>query len=294
MKNYKKCKLGVIILNYGNPSNTINLIHYLRKIIIIKKIIIIDNFSNIINSNILKKEVKKINSVKILLKLKKKNTGYADANNFGLDKCFRTFKLNYALVLNPDIKILNFIDPKIFENKINYKKKIIFTGIIQEKKKIHSLFKFNQIFLSSNKYTYKTSNQKLPIHCSGSCIGFTKAFWFSEGGFSTDYFLYYEELDLIYRFFKKYNKYPKLISIDSLKIKHFQNQTMGSNKIERSYTVDYWSSRSRLIFLIKNKPIFLIFGIFYNLTKALLKLIELKFTNATRILIGTIDGLNKF
>ena len=261
MKNYKKCKLGVIILNYGNPSNTINLICYLRKITIVKKIVIIDNFSNISNSNILKKEVKKINSVKIFLKLNKKNKGYAYANNFGLEKCFRNFKLNYALVLNPDIKILKFVDAKILETKINYKKKIIFTGIIQEKKKIHSLLKFNQIFLRSNNYPYKTSNQRLPIHCSGCCIGFTKAFWLSEGGFSTDYFLYFEELDLIYRFFKKYKKYPKLITIDTLKIKHFKNQTMGSNKIERSCTVDYWSSRSRLIFLIKNKSRYLIFGI---------------------------------
>ena len=41
----KKNKLGIVILNYGDPSYTINLLTNLVKLKEITKIIIVDNFS---------------------------------------------------------------------------------------------------------------------------------------------------------------------------------------------------------------------------------------------------------
>lgn len=142
MKNYERFKIGVIVLNYGNPDNTLKLIHSLIKISIIKKIILVDNFSSQNNSILLSKKIKKINSNKIILKLNKKNLGYGRGNNIGLKICFKNLKLNYALLLNPDVKIINFFNGNTLKKNIDFNKKIIFTGKIKEKKKIFFIISF--------------------------------------------------------------------------------------------------------------------------------------------------------
>lgn len=143
----------------------------------------------------------------------------------------------------------------------------------------------------SKNYKKRMSDQNMPIYCSGSCIGFTKAFWKSEGGFSSDYFLYFEELDLIYRFFNKYKKFPKIIALKSLKINHLKNRSMGENDHEISQTVDFWSSRSRLIFVKKFKAFYLLNSLIYNMLKIFQRLIQFKLKNIFLIITASKKGL---
>lgn len=287
----KKNKLGIVILNYGNPSYTINLLTNLVKLKEINKIIIVDNFSKKKNYKILKKEIYSLKKKKIIL-IKRKNLGYAAGNNCGLKYCFDTLKLNYGLVLNPDIylkKNINFTS--IY--KLNHKDQIIFTSVIKEKDEIYSLLKFNEFNFKSSKFKKSISDQKLPIYVSGSCIGFTKGFWNALRGFDKDYFLYYEELDLIYKYKKKFNVFPKVVSLKQLKVNHLKNKLMIDKDNNYTTTVDYWSSFSRMLFAKKNLPYLILNALTYNLLKSLFRLAQFKFHNFFLILYGTIRGILK-
>lgn len=287
----KKISLGVIILNYGLPSYTLKLINSLVKYSEISKIIVIDNYSKSKNFDVLKINIKKINNRKIILR-KKKNLGYASGNNFGLKICFNTFNLKYALILNPDIELntkTNFSCIK----KLNFKDKILFTGQIREKGYSYSLLELNKLNFISHKYKKLISNQKLPIYVSGSCIGFTKGLWTVLRGFDEDYFLYYEELDLIYKYKKKFNIFPKVVSLKQLKVNHLKNKLMIDKNNNYTTTVDYWSSFSRMLFAKKNLPNFIFNALAYNLLKSLFRLTQFKFHNFFLILFGTIRGILK-
>ncbi len=287
----KKNKLGIVILNYGDPSYTINLLTNLVKLKEITKIIIVDNFSKKKNYEILKKKIYYLRKKKIIL-IKRKNLGYAAGNNSGLKYCFDTLKLNYGLVLNPDIylkKNINF--SSIY--KLNHKDQIIFTSVIKEKNEIYSLLRFNELNFKSSKFKQSISDQKLPIYVSGSCIGFTKGFWTALRGFDEDYFLYYEELDLIYKYKKKFNVFPKVVSLKQLKVNHLKNKLMIDKNYNFTTTVDFWSSVSRIIFAKKNLPYLILNALTYNLIKSLLRITQFKFYNFYLILSGTLKGFLK-
>ena len=287
----KKISLGIIILNYGLPSYTLKLINTLVKYSEISKIIVIDNYSKSKNFEVLKIKIKKINNSKIILR-KKKNLGYASGNNFGLKICFNTFNLKYALILNPDIELNTKINFNCIK-KLNFKDKILFTGQIKEKGFSYSLLEFNKLNFISHKYKKLISNQKLPIYVSGSCIGFTKGFWTALSGFDEDYFLYYEELDLIYKYKKKFNAFPKVVSLKQLKVNHLKNKLMIDKNNNFTTTVDFWSSVSRIIFAKKNLPYLILNALTYNLIKSLLRITQLKFYNFYLILSGTLKGFLK-
>ena len=287
----KKNSLGIVILNYGEPSYTINLLIKLIKYKEVTKIIIVDNFSKKKNYNFLKKKINSLKNKKIFL-FKRKNLGYSAGNNYGLKFCFDKLKLKYGLVLNPDINLKKNIS---FDSihKLNHKDQIIFTTMIKEKKNIYSLLRFNEFNFKSYKFKQSISNQKLPIYAGGSCIGFTKGFWQSTKGFDQDYFLYFEELDLIYKYKKKFNIFPKVVSIKQIKINHYKNKLMIDKNNNYTTTVDYWSSLSRMLFAKKNLPHFILNALAYNLLKSLFRLTQFKFHNFFLILFGTIRGILK-
>ena len=286
---YKNFKLGIVLLNYGDPKFCIDLIKSLIKIKEKFYIVIVDNFSTEHNSKKLKEFIKKYKHKFIYFK-KSKNLGYGYGNNLGLKTCFEQLKCNYSLVLNPDIILKKNFS---FSSLIKIKKNdmCIFTGIINENNKNHSLHKFNKLTLRFSDYNKKQSNGKLPIIPSGSCIGFTKKFWEDFGGFSKNYFLYFEELDLIYRYFKKYNTFPLVKVLQSIKLTHLLGGTMSIANKKQSITVDYWSCRARIIFLRIHLFWYLPIGLLYNLFKIFHRLMCFQITNIKSLILGTFSGI---
>ena len=135
---YKNYKLGIVILNFGDPKFCINLVKSLIKIKEKFNIVIVDNFSTEHNLKKLKNFIKNYKYKFVYLK-KSKNLGYGFGNNLGLKTCFDQLKCDYSLVLNPDIILkrnFSFSSLKIIKKT----DKCIFTGIISENNKNHSLF----------------------------------------------------------------------------------------------------------------------------------------------------------
>lgn len=284
---YKNFKLGIVILNYGDPKLCINLVKSLIKTKEKFNIIIVDNFSTRLNLKKLEKFIINYN-YKFIYLIKSKNLGYGVGNNLGLKMSFNQLKSDYSLVLNPDIslkKTCSFSSLKF----INKNEKCLFTGIINENNKNRSLYKFNKLTLRLSSYDKKISNGIFPVIPSGSCIGFTKKLWEKFGGFSENYFLYFEELDLIYRFHEKYKIFPKTKVISSIKLNHLQGGTMGT---EKSATVDYWSCRSRIIFLKIHFFWYLPIGLLYNFFKILRRLINFEMINIKSLILGSLSGMN--
>ena len=283
---YKNYKLGIVILNYGDPQLSFNLVKSLIKTKEKFYIVIVDNFST--KNNLRKLENFVINCKQKFIYLKRsKNLGYGFGNNLGLKTCFEQLKTDYSLVLNPDISLkknCSFSSLKM----INKDEKYLFTGIVNENNKNHSLYKFNKLTLRLSNYKKNKSDGTLPVIPSGSCIGFTKKLWKDFGGFSENYFLYFEELDLIYRFRKKYKIFPTTKVLKSIKLNHLQGGTMGS---EKTAPIDYWSSRSRIIFLRIHFIWYLPIGLFYNLIKIFHRFLSLKFINIKSLFLGTFSGL---
>ena len=112
-------------------------------------------------------------------------------------------------------------------------------------------------------------------------------------GFDEDYFLYYEELDLIYKYKKKFNVFPKVVSLKQLKVNHLKNKLMIDKNNNYTTTVDYWSSFSRMLFAKKNLPYLILNALTYNLIKSLLRITQFKFYNFYLILSGTLKGFLK-
>ena len=286
---YENYKLGIVILNFGNPKSCIDLVKSLIKIKEKFNIVIVDNFSTEHNLKKLKNFIKNYKYKFVYLK-KSKNLGYGFGNNLGLKTCFDQLKCDYSLVLNPDVSLKKKFSFSSLK-KIKKSEKCIFTGVVSENNKNHSLYKFNKLTLRLSNYNKTESNDKLPIIPSGSCFGFTKKLWKNFGGFSENYFLYFEELDLIYRYFKKYKIFPSVKVLKSIKLNHLQGGTMGNDSKNKSISVDYWSARARIIFLRIHFFWYLPMGLLYNLIKAFHRLVNYQLLNIKFLFIGTFKGI---
>ena len=279
-------KLGVVVLNFGIPEDTLKTVSQLKSLNSNINIVVVDNYSDEANKLELKESLKNVFNEQDKLILLNSNYGYSYGNNAGLRHLFEKNSCSHALVLNPDIEIKEFL---LKIDQLNTKEPILFSGVITENGSNYSRLKFNPWNFLSKKISRQT-NFKYPIYISGCCFGMNKEMWQRFGGFNENFFLYFEELDFIYRFKKKFQKFPKIVTIDSIKINHFVGGVTGASKskVISSPFSDYWSCYSRITFCIKNIPTFLFSALIYNVLKLLLRLVTLKFSNAFMILKATL------
>ena len=132
-----------------------------------------------------------------------------------------------------------------------------------------------------------------PKYISGCFWGISKKIWRRTGGFSTSYFLYFEELDFIYRYKSETGLFPDIRVFKNIKVTHLEGGSTGSSpdKALTSPFSDYWTSRSRIIFARTHLKKYIIIAIFYNILKAVVMSYKLRGSNTKNIIKGTIDGL---
>ena len=105
---------GIVILNYRAYWETIQCI---TSIAIMnnkpEQIIIVDNSSPNESYKILKETYRTVENIHVIKS--KENGGYARGNNFGIEYIRRKYELDYILLLNSDVKIIqrDFIDKLI-------------------------------------------------------------------------------------------------------------------------------------------------------------------------------------
>lgn len=95
--------VGIVIVNYNDIENTLNLINNLKDYKIINKIVVVDDNSTDNSLSVLKKlNIKKLHIIESI-----RNSGYAHSLNMGAKYLMDEYKNPYIILSNNDIEVPN-------------------------------------------------------------------------------------------------------------------------------------------------------------------------------------------
>jgi GT2 family glycosyltransferase len=81
---------------------------------------------------------------------------------------------------------------------------------------------------------------------SGACLAITSQAWLALGGFSADYFMYWEDVDFCLRCQRAGGS---IVLLDEVRVTHSVGGTQGTGRSRLYY---YYNCRNRLVFAAKN------------------------------------------
>ena len=197
-------KLTIILISYKSEKKINTFIKKIPKKI---KVLIIENSGNV---SLKKKLEKRYSNIKVFIK---RNEGVSSALNFAVKKV----KTDYFLQISPDISI-NYKDLKFFFDFA--------------KKNSDNFSAIGPRFLNADKKSHKQIDKNLysgsikSIH--GSCMFINKKKYKEIGGFDNNFFLYFEETDLIKRCL---DNSKKVLMINNIKIAH-KGRSSSSSKLD--------------------------------------------------------------
>ena len=250
-----KKDLTIIFVTYHSEKN---LIRYLKQLKKNYNIIIIENSSNYK----LEKTIKAISNAKVIIN--KKNTGFGSGANLALKKV----TTKYALHLDLDTSFTN----QSIDKLINKASQIDNFAIIGPKIKN---FKYsNKHFVK--KKVFKNTNQMNFI--DGCCLLFNMKQMKKIGFFDSNFFLYYEETDLIKRCV---DSDKNVYMLEDVKIFH-QGRSSSDSKISSSIEEhrNWHYMWSKFYFFKKHYGYFYAFiKIFRHTFSSLIKYLFFKITN---------------
>ncbi len=107
--------VGIVILNYGTPKETCDLILKINDFRNLHRIVVVDNLSGDNSATIIKKMIDQIKDNKIIFIESKENGGDAKGNNIGLRYLVEKEKCDICFIANPDI----FFEEDDFDEILN-------------------------------------------------------------------------------------------------------------------------------------------------------------------------------
>lgn len=238
-----------VIVTWNNEKVIYQLLKSIKKYEKMSEVIVVDNNSTDKTINI----VMSFKNIK-LIRLNQ-NFGFAKANNLG----FKSVKTKYVTFINPDVVLnesvikklilklenenigmlgirLNNIDGSLQPSMYNFQTPI---NIVIEQ------FKIGKFLSEKMKLKYSPENSKHDRERKTEwLIGaflFTKSSYYSEvGGFSEDYFLYSEDMDICYKYHLKGLSvvfYPELVAVHIGSVSENQTNTGKNLKLLNSFTI---------------------------------------------------------
>lgn len=230
-------KTGLVIVNYNDYKNTINLAKEASKLTSIDEIVIVDNAS----TDLEHLQSVKINKVHLLCL--KSNLGYSNGLNAGSKYLIEKYGKCNIILSNSDISIPSNKVIKSLTSKIENSQ----VGVIMPKILEHGVFKYGWKLTSSKQdlllniplinklykskfiqYDEKHFNEPLPVvDCVYGCFFMIKSDVLKEiNYFDNNVFLYYEE-NILARKLK--NKNLLTVVDTSIFVEHKHNATIGTN-----------------------------------------------------------------
>ncbi|GAA3598965.1 glycosyltransferase family 2 protein [Flavivirga amylovorans] len=237
--------ISIVIINFNTCKLTVDCIKSVKEktsTSLNYEIIVVDNCSQIEDYNALKESLKQYPDVKLVRSVI--NSGFSGGNMFGVQFA----KGNYIAFLNSDTlliddcfsEMLNFMEnnkeigvcgPKQLSKDLKWKKSFDhFHGI---RKQVFGKW-FIELF--SSKAAKRRTDYEQPIQVDfvqGSFMFFRSEAFAKVGGFDTNIFLYYEEMDICKRLLKNGYKtfhYPKVSFV------HYEGESTSlgyTKKIEK-------------------------------------------------------------
>lgn len=284
-------KTSFIFLNYGSPhlleAAISSFLTKCTSIIPAFEFIIVDNYTSDENCNAIRSIKNKYPSISIHLIFNSSNIGYGAGNNVGLRFSFENLSSNLAFVLNTDI-IFEEVHRDISFEPIASEPMLYTFNVIENHQNI-SFNEFSRFTFRSKPSDVKTKNS----YPSGCCWGMNRKMWEISKGFVESHFLYFEELEFIYRYKKGFKKFPELTKIENLTISHSQGGTTGISRDVRSRSLisEFWSARSRIKFAKNCISLSLPIAIFYNILLVAHRLAKGSPSHAKTILRATFSAL---
>ncbi len=276
--------IAVILINYNTSKYTLECIQSIvekTSSSISYQIIVVDNNSEINDYDNLKNNFPDNNSISLHRSVI--NTGFGGGNMFGTQEArakYLLFMNNDALLLNDALSILkNYMDnqPEVgLSSAQNYDEDHNLVPSFDYNKDLYRLV-LGRGFLqkkNSKKYYNRKEKHTSPITVdwvNGAFLFFRAEAFNKIGGFDTNIFLYFEEMDLCHRL--KLNSY-KTVLVPSAEILHYKSVSTGTSKnihieafishlyvIKKHYGFVHYNTLRLyfiLIFLFKPKKWFLI------------------------------------
>lgn len=287
-------KITVIVLNYGDIENLLRLFDKLKEYHKSKyecgfeiSYIIVDNFTSQQVQHQLSAFVSSI-GIPTTLILNSNNIGYGAGNNVAIREAIQN-KADYVLLLNPDLTITYLQWQEIDLEQLS--KCDLFTFRLKNGNLGGSLYTFSPVTFIERKYSelkLSIPRSSVPIYPSGACLGIKTDFLLENGLLSEKLFLYYEEIEYVFRFMRKTGLFPSVAVLSCAKLIH----TIGSTHQKKGVAsmANYYSARSRLLVLNTLGYFYLPGALFYNLVKVLRLLVACNFAAAKLVLSGTRDG----
>ena len=248
-------KIGIVIVNYNNHSDTIECIDSIEKYCKINyEIIVVDN-----NSQKECIEILRNNSYRFNLILSNKNNGFAVANNIGIDYA-KKLNCNYILLLNNDTIITkNSIETMYYEfiKRKNEKIGIVTCRITYNSKRniiwydggVIDYGKFLGVHKNKGEDFNKIKEEVVEEvdFISGCCMLIKTETIEKVGEMPIEYFMYFEDVDYCIKMKEK--GYKMIICRNSL-IYHKVSATSGGEV--SPFTIE-WGNRNRLLIIKKYK-----------------------------------------
>lgn len=233
-----------IIVTWNNEKQILPLLKSIKKFEKNSEIIVVDNASKDKTTEIIKKNYTDVEIIK-----NNKNIGFAKANNIAVSMA----KTKYLTFLNPDVELKMPIISKLIEDFDTSDIGIVGGKLINHDGSLQpSIFKFQTFFSilieqfhigklmpEFLKKKYSPENSK---HNEKECVDWlVGAFYFTTRelytkveGFSEEYFLYSEDMDLCY----KYHLIDKKVLFDpSIEVMHSggtsEKQDMSASRSEK-------------------------------------------------------------
>ena len=276
--------LSIIIINYNSSKYSIDCIQSIldheAKYSFSYEIVVVDNNSKLGDYNTLKAQLP--NSEKVQLHRSVINTGFGGGNMFGMQ--FASGR--YTLFLNNDTLVNAQTLPTMYSYMETNKKVGVctaqnfdehgdFVPSFDHFKGIRKMI-LGRSFLEKNwavSHPKRKKQHQEPVtvnFVNGACMFFRTEVFAEIGGFDTNIFLYFEEMDVCYRL--EQLGFSSVL-LPQATITHYQGVSTGS-----SFAVDCEGIISHLYVIKKNYPYFKYFFIKnYLLVQAMIKPKRMKF-----------------
>lgn len=268
--NFEK-KITIIIVIHDCTSLIFDCLKHLDHF----DIIIVDNMKN----NKIIDKLKNYKNISIITK--NKNLGFGNAINFATEN----IKTEFFLVLNPDIVISEENIFKIYQTINKFQNCAIAAPVNVPDEDSYGIFPEKRNLYEKNKNLIDHS--KIDIPEDEICVDVTKGctllintkFFKEVGGFSKEYFLFWEEIDLCKKFRK--TGYSVIVNPNSI-AKHNQGSS-SENSLINYFLRSYHNELSPLIYFnIDKKNLRLYKNIFKYLFRSFSYFFILNFKGSVR------------
>ncbi len=264
-------RTGFVVLNYGPADMALRACRSIAERAGGASLVLVDNFSTAENRRQARQglaDLEREAGGGIFFLGLPDNPGYGSGMNAGLRFLFARLPLDLVFAVNSDIELRQF-DPGCGKN-IETQESLYCVTLREGGRTRIGASRFVPWCFVRRPVDDPRGLDRGPVYAEGSFWGMTRTLFERTGGFAEDYFLYFEELDFVYRYRSLGGRFPKIVHLPGIVAEHHHGGSTGmAPGSGRSSLAEYWSARSRVVFARRWTGPFLCAAMMYNAVLAL-------------------------